>query len=119
MIDDESVVADTLGFVLNLSGFEAVAAYSGAHALELAQHIPCDHQVTDVMMEHMNGIEAAIRIRAALPNCTVLLLSVDARTAELLDEAANQGHLFEILAKPVHPTEVLSHLQGARPQSCA
>ena len=34
--DDERVIADTLAMILNQSGFEARAVYSGEKALELA-----------------------------------------------------------------------------------
>jgi len=34
--DDERVIADTLAMILNQSGFQARAAYSGEVALELA-----------------------------------------------------------------------------------
>ena len=37
--DDEHVIADTLAMILNQSGFEAHAVYSGETALELAE--PC------------------------------------------------------------------------------
>ena len=40
VIDDDRMVADTLAMVLNVSGFDAVAAYSGESALELARLTP-------------------------------------------------------------------------------
>jgi len=116
VIDDDTTVADTLTMVLNFSGFDAVAAYSGKHGLELASKTPCDHLVTDVMMEPMNGIQAAIAIRAICPGCTILLISGNPRTSHLLADAVRDGHAFEILAKPVHPTEILDRLRGGSPQ---
>ncbi len=35
--DDERVIADTLAMILNQSGFEAQAVYSGERALELVR----------------------------------------------------------------------------------
>ena len=66
----------------------------------------------DVIMPDMNGIEAAIHIRKFLPSCKVLLFSGQAATADLLESARSQGHEFEILAKPVHPQDLLAKLRG-------
>jgi CheY-like chemotaxis protein len=59
----------------------------------------------------MNGIEAAINIRAFLPSCKILLFSGQAATADLLESARAKGHDFEILAKPVHPQDLLAKLR--------
>ena len=92
VIDDENSVADTLVMVLNFSGFDASAAYSGEHAIDLVRQSPFDHVVTDVMMEPMNGIQAAIAIQAICPECTILLMSGNERTAQLLADAASNGY---------------------------
>ena len=47
-----------------------------------------------------------------LPNCKILLISGQAATADLLERARAQGHEFEILAKPVHPTDLLAKLRA-------
>jgi CheY-like chemotaxis protein len=63
-------------------------------------------------MFDLNGIEAAIRIRALLPQIKILLFSGQAATADLLERARSQGYEFEILAKPVHPQDLLSRLRA-------
>src|SRR6266480_1522886 len=102
VVDDERVIADTLAIILNKSGFNASAVYSGTGAVESARTAPPDLIISDVIMEDMNGIEAAIEIRKFLPNCKILLFSGQAATADLLDQARLHGHHFEILAKPIH-----------------
>jgi CheY-like chemotaxis protein len=110
--DDERVIADTLAMILNQSGFEARAVYSGEKALELAPIFQPDMLISDVIMADLNGIDAAIRIRSVLPSIKILLFSGQAATADLLEKARTQGHEFEILAKPVHPTDLLAKLRG-------
>jgi len=112
VVDDENVIADTLAIILNQSGFDARAAYSGEKAVELASSFVPDLLITDVFMADLNGIEAAIMIRKILPNVRVLLFSGQAATADLLDRAREQGHQFEILAKPVHPQDLLDKLRA-------
>ena len=67
VVDDERVIADTLAMILNQSGFDARPVYSGERALEMATTFAPDMLITDVIMDDLNGIDAAIRIRAQLP----------------------------------------------------
>ncbi len=110
--DDERIIADTLAIILNQSGFDASAVYSGEAAVETARQLRPDMLISDVIMNNMNGIDAAIKIRTMLPSCKILLFSGQAATADLLDRARVQGHEFEILAKPVHPRDFLARLRG-------
>lgn len=112
VVDDERVIADTLAMILNQSGFEARAVYSGEGSLELAATFRPDMLISDVIMADLNGIDAAIRIRELLPGIKVLLFSGQAATADLLDNARKKGYEFEILAKPVHPQDLLNKLRG-------
>jgi DNA-binding response OmpR family regulator len=110
--DDERVIADTLTIILNQSGFEATAVYSGEKAVEMARALRPNMLISDVIMTDMNGIDAAIQIRAILPDCKILLFSGQAATADLLEGARARGHEFEILAKPVHPQDLLARLRS-------
>src|ERR1700680_1230321 len=110
--DDEQVIANTLAIILNQAGFEARAVYSGEKAIEALDSFQPDMLISDVIMTGMTGIEAAIITRSRMPNCKILLFSGQAATADLLEKARTQGHEFEILAKPVHPTDLLAKLRG-------
>jgi CheY-like chemotaxis protein len=112
VVDDERVIADTLAIILNQHGYDASAVYTGAGAVERARATSPDLIISDVIMPDMNGIEAAIRIREFLPSCKILLFSGQAATADLLESARAQGHEFEILAKPVHPQDLLAKLKS-------
>jgi len=98
--------------ILNQSGFEARAVYSGERALELAATFSPDMLISDVIMGDLNGIDTAIQVRALLPKIKILLFSGQAATADLLEKARTQGYEFEILAKPVHPQDLLTRLRG-------
>ena len=112
VVDDERVIADTLAMILNQSGFQAKAVYSGEAALDMASTYQPDMLIADVIMADLNGIDAAIKIRTLLPKIKILLFSGQAATADLLEKARNQGYEFEILAKPVHPQDLLTRLRG-------
>ena len=141
VVDDERVIADTLSMILNQSGFDARAVYSGERALELATTFALvmilnqsgfearavnsgeralelaltfepEMLISDVIMADLNGIDAAIQIRALLPRIKILLFSGQAATADLLEKARARGYEFEIMAKPVHPQDLLTKLRG-------
>lgn len=108
--DDERVIADTLAAILNQGGFEARAVYSSVKALEIAPAFKPDLLISDVIMSEMNGIEAAVRIKAILPDIRVFLLSGQTATAELLERANAAGYGFGVLTKPLHPRDLIARL---------
>ncbi len=111
VVDDEKVIATTLAMILNQSGFEAVAFTEPLEALRAAQARCPAFLITDVAMPGLNGIDLAIQFKAIHPDCTVLLFSGAPSTGTRLYEAKQKGHEFQILAKPVHPNELLAMLK--------
>jgi DNA-binding response OmpR family regulator len=110
VVDDERIIADTLTAILKRSGYSVLTAYDGQSALGLASEIPPDLLITDVVMPGMSGIDLAIQLERAIPDCMVLLFSGQAATVDLLADARKLGHDFVTLSKPVHPTELLARI---------
>lgn len=110
VVDDQRLIADTLSEILVDAGFNAVAAYDGWQALEIASRFHPDWLLSDVLMPQMNGVTLAIEIRARHPATEILLLSGQAGITEILEEARNQGYDFELIAKPIHPRDLLARL---------
>ena len=111
VVDDEPTIADTVGQILVLFGYQVLKAYDGENAFRIALETPPTLVLSDVMLPGMNGIELVLKILAAQPACKVVLFSGQAGTAHLLEDARRNGHQFHILAKPVHPSELLEHLK--------
>lgn len=112
VVDNERMIADTLALILSQNGFDACTAYSGEDAVQKAMTLRPDILLTDIVMGEMNGLEAAILISEAIPQCKILLFSGQPATADLLREARFRGHGFEVMAKPVHPTVILEQIQS-------
>jgi len=110
--DDEKMIADTLALILNQGGFDARAVYTCRKALDIAPSFRPDILVSDVLMD-MNGVDAAVQLRALLPDLRVFLLSGQTATADILTDAKAQDLRFEVLVKPVHPQELLRKLHDA------
>ena len=114
VVEDDEKIASFIVNGLKQNGFAVDKASDGEEALVLAEEWAgrIDLLISDVIMTGMTGIEAAIATRQKLRNCKILLFSGQAATADLLEKARVDGHEFEILAKPVHPTDLLAKLRG-------
>lgn len=111
VVDDESVIADTVAAILNRSGYEAISRYSGMDAIEAIQQRCPDIIVSDVVMPDLNGIQLAKAARSICPRARIVLFSGNVDTESLLDDASVEGYFFEILPKPVHPLRLLKALE--------
>jgi len=108
VVDDESVIADSIAKILTMSDYAAIAAYDAESALETALLSPPELLITDVLLPGMSGIDLAITIKRIYPDCRILLFSGQASTADLLGAARREGHHFTLLSKPLPPREMLA-----------
>lgn len=109
--DEDKLLADTLQLLLNRAGFEAIAVYDGEPAVDMARRWRPDLLLCNLMMPHMNGLQAAIRITSLLPECHVIVTSGEELADDLMQEARKHGYHFELLHKPVEPGELIEHLR--------
>jgi CheY-like chemotaxis protein len=108
VVDDEHVIASTLAAILKLHGYSATSFTSPLEALAAARSKAPDLLLSDVAMPGISGIDLAIQMKAQYPECKILLFSGHAATQDLLEDARSQGHNFQLLQKPVHPSVMLS-----------
>jgi CheY-like chemotaxis protein len=112
VVDDEVLIADTIVQILNRNGFIAEAAYSGEQAIEIAKRTCPEMVLSDVLMPQVDGVEAAIQISKCCPDTRIVLFSGQAATLEILSRARARGYTFELLPKPIHPTQLIQHLRS-------
>lgn len=112
VVDDEVLIADTVVAILNRNGFIAEAAYGGQEAIDAATRSCPELVLSDVMMPNIDGVEAAMRIQQHCPETRIVLFSGQAATIEILSRAKKRGYTFELLAKPIHPTQLIQYLRG-------
>jgi DNA-binding NtrC family response regulator len=117
VVDDEKCIADTLAVILRNSRYEASAFYDAQSALEQAACCSPELVISDVVMPGMNGVEMAVLIKERHPECKVLLFSGQAATMDMLEGVRTQGHNFEVLAKPIHPTDLPAKVASIGHQS--
>jgi DNA-binding response OmpR family regulator len=111
VVDDEKAISETLAIILRKSGFRVTSFTNPLDALEKAlTGSPC-LLLSDVFMPQLSGIDLAVQIKEKCPNCKILLFSGQAETNDLLGTAREQGHDFSLVAKPVHPVDLLERIR--------
>lgn len=112
VVDDEMVIASTLALILRQNGFATLPFTNPLEVLDKARSRSPDLLVTDVMMPQLSGIDLALQIREICPDCKILLFSGHAATADLLRDAREKGHNFNVLSKPIYPKDLLQSIRN-------
>jgi DNA-binding NtrC family response regulator len=112
VVDDEIEIAKMLAVMLQMNRYDAVAHSDPAEALESVKERAPEYMITDVVMPGMNGVELAMAVKQAAPGCKVLLFSGQIGAPELLKKAAEEGHEFLLLEKPIHPLKLVEAMES-------
>ncbi len=109
---DEPVIVRTLVEILRRDGYNAIPFTCAEDAIASAKDSPPDLLLSDVVMPGMSGIELALHFKQLHPSCRILLLSGQAGTLDLLKRANSHRYDFELLAKPIHPNDLLKRIMS-------
>jgi DNA-binding response OmpR family regulator len=108
VVDDERLVADTLGLIFRKHGFEAKVAYSADSALDCARNFSPDLLLCDINMPHRSGLELIDDFNRELPDCRVLVLTgYFSNLGRIREQSGKLRRPSRILTKPCHPIELL------------
>lgn len=113
VVDDDRLVADTLCLIFRANGFDSEARYSAASGFEYAQSYVPALMLCDLMMPEESGLELAGRVREALPDTRLLLLT--AYPSHLTEARAHEhspGATPKLLRKPCRPDDLLRETQA-------
>ena len=113
VVDDEPVIADSLVKILQASGWEAVAAYSGEEAAKKCEVLDPHVVVADIVMAPMSGFDLAIYLAEHRPQCRIILMSGFSFHDPLVAKSVRRG--FEFLPKPIDPSRFLGLVCGPAP----
>jgi NarL family two-component system response regulator LiaR len=111
IVDDHPLTRDALATLLGANGFEVVGqASSGAEAVRLAAELRPDLIVLDLTMPDMDGLEALPRLREAVPDAEIVVLTASEDDGNLL--AAIRGGAAGYLLKSEPPERIVGFLHG-------
>ncbi len=103
VIDDEEVVLDSCGRILDKGQYEIATASNGEAGLgKIAEYHP-DIVFVDLKMPGMSGLEVIERIRAIDPTIVIVVIT-GYSTVDSAVESMKRG-AYDFLPKPFHPEE--------------
>ena len=107
VVDDEPVVAQTLGLILKQAGYEVESFTQPGVALASLREKPAELVLTDMCMPEMDGVELALKVSDYWPKCHVIILS-GKRPLVQPGRPGFDWSPYEILYKPLDPRDLLS-----------
>ena len=111
VVDDDPLQRDILKVILLNEGYETHVASSGEEALRVAQTIDPDVVLTDLWMQHMNGIELMKKLKSKMHAPEVIIMSAFGAIPQVV-EAARRG-ACRYIEKPLEKDMVLLKIKQA------
>ena len=112
IVDDDLDTLKLVGLMLQKSGFQILAASSGASGIDIALAELPDLILLDVMMPGMDGYEVTRRLRANENTQNIPIIMFTAKI-QLEDKVAGfEAGVDDYLTKPTHPSELHAHIKA-------
>ncbi|MDD5127538.1 MAG: response regulator [Dehalococcoidales bacterium] len=111
VVDDNEDLLETLALILKRRGFNVDTATDGEAAVAKYAARSFDVALMDIVMPHMNGVEAFQKIREMDPGAAVILMT--AYSEEDLIRTALDGGAHRIVHKPISIDQMIALLKEA------
>lgn len=105
LIDDEEVMRDAIGRLLNGRGYDVSVAASGEEGLQLVREKPIDLVLLDLMLPGIGGLTTLQKLMTAAPDLVVIVITAYA-SVENAVKATKLG-AFDFITKPFKNEELL------------
>jgi len=109
IVDDDPLLTDSLGFLLQQEGYDVAVAGTGSDALDIVRTSPPDLVLLDVGLPDLNGVEVCRRLRGFW-NGPVIVLTARRQEADKvigLDAGAD-----DYVIKPFSSSELLARIRA-------
>jgi len=107
IVEDDRNLLDTLKYNLRKEGYNAVAAFDGAEALNVARQEKPDLIILDIMLPKLSGFEVCRILRKEM---TVPILMLTAKTEEVDKIVGLEIGADDYMTKPFSIRELLARL---------
>ena len=112
LVDDEEDILEFLHYNLEKEGFKTTVASNGKQAISEIEKETFDLIILDVMMPHMDGIEACGKIRE-MPNAQEsIILFLTARGEDYSQIAGFEAGADDYITKPIRPKVFVSRIKA-------
>lgn len=112
VVDDDPILHEIAGEILESEGFRVMHAYDGREALQVLGAARCSLVLCDVFMPNMDGFETVQQIHARWPRLPVVMMSggnAYQSPATMLNTARLMG-VSAGLAKPINRERLMSKI---------
>jgi len=110
IVDDERLVADTLGMIFRRHGFKTHVTYTADEALASARLCSPDLLLCDINMPGRTGLDLMVDIGREVPDCRVLVLTgCYSNLLPVQEQSRKMPRPSRVLTKPCKPDELLRH----------
>lgn len=111
LVDDETIVRDSLSEWLNDAGYEVIPAEDGYKAIEIIKNRRADVLVVDLKMPGLDGIEVLKEVKNIAPNVEVIIITAYGNVDNAV-EAMKSG-AADYLMKPFEPENLEVAIENA------
>lgn len=115
VVDDQSIVRETIEDILNREGFDISSASSGEEALEMMHKEKFDILLSDIKMPGMSGLELVEKAHHEVPDVVSILLTAYP-SVDSIDQAIIRLGAFDYLLKPVRREKLCKIIARAMEQ---
>lgn len=107
--DDDKEIVEAIKIYLTNEGYKVYKALNGLEALQVIEEQTIHLVIMDIMMPHMDGIRATMRIREEL-NIPVIMLSAKSEDTDKI-MGLNMG-ADDYITKPFNPLELIARVKS-------
>lgn len=112
LVDDEPDILEIISYSLESAGYKIYKANNGLEAIKIAKKIIPDLIIMDLMMPHMNGIDACDAIRKSDNLNDVIITFLSARGEDFSKIAGFEVGADDYITKPIKPKVLLSKIKA-------
>ncbi|APB76159.1 MULTISPECIES: response regulator transcription factor [Paenibacillus] len=109
LVDDEPEIIKLMQIYLENEGYRLLMARDGLEALEQVSRESIDVMVLDVMMPHMNGVEACMKIRET-EHFPIIMLSAKGQDMDKITGLSVGAD--DYVTKPFSPLELVARIKS-------
>jgi two-component system alkaline phosphatase synthesis response regulator PhoP len=112
VVDDEEPILELLKYNLEKEGYEVKVAGNGQQGVDIAKKFKPDLVLLDIMMPHMDGVEACRQLRGMSELVNTYIVFLTARSEEYSEVAAFDVGADDYITKPIKPRALMSRISA-------
>ncbi|OIK10303.1 response regulator transcription factor [Bacillus sp. MUM 13] len=109
IIDDEKEIRDLIGIYLTNEGYQVLKAGDGIEGLKYLEENTIHLVVLDIMMPHLDGIQACMKIRESR-NVPIIMLSAKSQDMDKIMGLTTGAD--DYVTKPFQPLELVARIKS-------